>query len=420
VNGCSDTALAVIGEHAPLVISAQGVKGTCPGLSEGEGGVTVSGGTAPYSYLWSTVPAQSTPTVSGLPAGTYTVTVRDSLNCSQSTTITIQSFPQPLISAGQDTVLCPGETVRLQATGGMTYHWYPETEVSCAVCADAEVSPKQTMEFMVAGMDANGCRDTARVNVIVLERGWVSVGEDVSICEGGSAQLSAFGGESYVWLSSERVSAPEQSHPTVFPERTTTYQVVIRQNRCFTDTLSQTVYVHPLPTIDLGPDIRGAAGSLVTLRARTTDASSIEWSPYEGLSCTDCYEPQLILEKDIRYRATVTSDAGCSAYDEIDISVGCDNSVLFMPNTFTPNGDGNNDMYYPVGRGIRKVLRFEIYSRWGELMYSVRNASVTESGGWDGTYKGEKLTPDVFVYLVEVECLNGDTIKAKGDVSLIR
>ena len=117
----------------------------------------------------------------------------------------------------------------------------------------------------------------------------------------------------------------------------------------------------------------------------------------------------------------VTNALGCSAWDDIVIQVKCDNSVLFMPNTFTPNGDGNNDTYFPVGRGITAVRKFAIYNRWGQKLYEVHNVPANEiTRGWDGVYRGEQLKPDVFVYMVEAECSTGELIVQKGDVSLIR
>jgi gliding motility-associated-like protein len=92
-----------------------------------------------------------------------------------------------------------------------------------------------------------------------------------------------------------------------------------------------------------------------------------------------------------------------------------------MPNTFTPNGDGLNDTYYPVGRGISTIKRFAIYNRWGQKLYEVLNIPASEGKyGWDGTFQGEQLRPDVFVYVVDAICTTGDPISIKGDVSLVR
>ena len=100
----------------------------------------------------------------------------------------------------------------------------------------------------------------------------------------------------------------------------------------------------------------------------------------------------------------------------------CDNSQVFIPNTFTPNGDGHNDRFYVSGKGIGSVLRLSVYNRWGELMFETHNTNANDpAAGWDGTYKGVVLEPDVFVYIVQVTCeLGGQPYNFKGDISLVR
>jgi gliding motility-associated-like protein len=94
---------------------------------------------------------------------------------------------------------------------------------------------------------------------------------------------------------------------------------------------------------------------------------------------------------------------------------------VFIPNTFTPNGDGVNDRFYVSGRGLGAVTKMAIYNRWGELVYEGTGARANDPGfGWDGTYKGEVLAPDVFVYVIEVQCTTGEPFTFRGDISLIR
>jgi gliding motility-associated-like protein len=92
-----------------------------------------------------------------------------------------------------------------------------------------------------------------------------------------------------------------------------------------------------------------------------------------------------------------------------------------MANVFTPNGDGNNDRFFPQGKGISVIYSFKVYSRWGELMYEAYNIPINdENYGWDGTFKGIPLDPDVYVYSIDGICILGDRFFKKGDVSLIR
>jgi gliding motility-associated-like protein len=118
---------------------------------------------------------------------------------------------------------------------------------------------------------------------------------------------------------------------------------------------------------------------------------------------------------------TATNTGGCSSIDSIKIRTGCDASLLFIPNTFTPNGDANNDRFYISGKGIKEVRNLVIYNRWGIKVFEQSNFQVNDPlSGWDGNYNGIQLTSDVFTYYIEAYCTNGDKISKFGDISLIR
>ena len=99
----------------------------------------------------------------------------------------------------------------------------------------------------------------------------------------------------------------------------------------------------------------------------------------------------------------------------------CDNSQLFIPNYFSPNGDGNNDLFYPRGEGLDKVTVFKVFNRLGELMFERNNFELNDAtNAWDGTYKGNQLSPDVYVYVIQGICDNGESLMWKGDITLGR
>jgi gliding motility-associated-like protein len=107
--------------------------------------------------------------------------------------------------------------------------------------------------------------------------------------------------------------------------------------------------------------------------------------------------------------------------DSVRVQVLCDGSQLSIPNTFTPNGDGLNDYFFPNGQGIDRINSFRVYSRWGELLFERNNVAVNDQyAGWNGTFNGRKLNPDVYVYIMEATCDTGEPIKFKGDVTLLR
>ncbi len=112
---------------------------------------------------------------------------------------------------------------------------------------------------------------------------------------------------------------------------------------------------------------------------------------------------------------------GCKAYDSVTVNVLCDQSQLFIPNTFSPNGDGQNDVFYPRGLGLKTISSFRIYNRWGELLFEKRGIQLNDrNNGWDGTFRGNLLNPDVFVYIIDGICDSDAPMSWKGDITLIR
>jgi gliding motility-associated-like protein len=121
------------------------------------------------------------------------------------------------------------------------------------------------------------------------------------------------------------------------------------------------------------------------------------------------------------YFVSVASDFGCPAGDSVTIHIFCDRSQLFIPNTFTPNGDGQNDVFYPRGSGVQTIKYMRIYNRWGELLFERQNFDVNDANAaWDGSFRGNKAKPDVYVYIIDAICETGEPINIKGDVTIIR
>ena len=151
---------------------------------------------------------------------------------------------------------------------------------------------------------------------------------------------------------------------------------------------------------------------------------SITWWPPDFLSCTDCLRPYVELPRHtITYRLTIVTTEGCSADAEILVRVNRLRSV-YVPNAFSPgNQDGFNDeltVYGPVDE-VRRINRFAIFDRWGEQVFEARDFAPNDpTAGWNGLHQGQMMDPGVFVYLAEVEFVDGEVVIYEGDVTLIR
>ena len=131
------------------------------------------------------------------------------------------------------------------------------------------------------------------------------------------------------------------------------------------------------------------------------------------MDCANCQNPIATPQETITYTVTV-EDSSCIATENVTITVLYE-IVVFVPNIFSPNGDGNNDILYVRGKGIIS-LSFMVYDRWGEKVFE----STRLEQGWDGNFRGKKMNPAVFVYSLDVSFNDGTSLYKKGDVTLIR
>ena len=193
--------------------------------------------------------------------------------------------------------------------------------------------------------------------------------------------------------------------------------MVIDENGCMA-TNSFTLTESAGFTVDLPPYLFIALGASNTIKSNlilTDSIASIEWTPSDYLSCTDCLEPIVTPIEDRSYTLVVTDINGCKATDEITIVVETELEV-HMPNIFSPNGDGINDVYYPIDLGAVRTATLQIFNRWGGIVFETRNIR----SGWDGTFKGKELNPGVFIYHITGDFLDGNTFDKVGTVTLIR
>jgi gliding motility-associated-like protein len=369
---------------------------------------------------------QNPPTQQYLVPGSLTVQllVTNSSGCVDTVTRDIRIHPLPLVDAGADSTICLGQSVSLNATGASTYQWLlPNSSLSCTNCGDPVATPASSITYRVRGTSVDGCQVDDSVRVIVVQPSRVQAPPNDSLCLGQGMQLFASGTQVYRWSPATGLNNPNTASPIARPTTTTTYVVTGSDARgCFVTLDSVTISVFPIPIFDLGPDVTIPVGSSVRFTPRISgNIVSVRWSPTTGLSCTDCQDPVASPRQKTQYTVTAVNNGGCTITDQITVFVTCSGDNLFIPNTFSPNGDGMNDVFYPRGRGILEIRSIKVFNRWGQQVYWRNNIRANDaSQGWDGTFKGTALNPDVYVYMVDVVCENNSVLTLKGDVMLVR
>lgn len=356
-------------------------------------------------------------------SGTYRVllSATNSVGCKTTVADTVIAFGSPVVRASDDTTICQNKAVMLNATGAATYEW-SGTGLSCTNCAGPIVSPAADALFMVKGTSINGCfgRDTVRVHVNRPAK--LIYNEKETICRGSSKKLIVSGATAYQWTPATGLSNPAVSSPVASPKENITYQVVGNvNNACGNDTGYIHVKVAANPTVDAGQDKTIAAGTFVNLDpVVSTDVTEAFWSPTEELSRNGSYGVTVRPSKNTDYTIEVRNSEGCTAKDKVAVTLTCTANNVYIPNLFSPNNDGMNDVFFIRGIGLYKVRSLRIFNRWGEMVFSKYDFMANDpASGWDGSYKGARLLTDVFVYIAEIVCGNGTVIPYNGNISLV-
>lgn len=302
--------------------------------------LNVSGG---VSYQWSpgnslTCTTCPNPEAHPLVTTQYSVQVTDQFGCVNEDSITINvNSAAGNISA--DTAICVGDATTLQISGGISYQWSPATGLSCTTCPNPVATPVNTTTYSVEVIDANGCKDTADVTVTVNSLPTVSAGADVVICENDQTQLSASSptAVSYSWSPSAGLDNPNISSPIASPTATTTYTVTVQDGNTCSNSDDVMVTVNLRPATNAGSDVGICVGDTAQLQA--TGAASYSWSPTIGLSNAAIANPQAFPNTTTTYTVTGTAANGCTAEDQVVVTVNPLPVVSVTPSSTICIGD---------------------------------------------------------------------------------
>ncbi|MGH1335669.1 MAG: PKD domain-containing protein [Aureispira sp.] len=313
--------------------------------------------------------------------------------------------------------ICIGDSVQLQIQGvNAPILWSPSTTLSDPTATQTWAFPTVNTWYTV-NLTAGSCALTDSVWVALRTPTTIQT-SDVSYCIGDSMQLLAHGNATtYTWSPASNLSNPLTANPWVNILNNQQYQVV-GTGFCNTDTAFANVQVQALPNLEVDSIQMVTIGQTVTLTANS-NAADIWWSPSEELSCDNCWQTDWIVNDTKTFYVTALDDQGCLVIDSILLRLqrDCVPDLVYVPNAFSPDGDGQNDVLYAQTGSVQTLLGFQIYNRWGELVFESRDFNR----GWDGRYKGQALAPDVFGYVLQFECpQSGQPILKKGNITILR
>ncbi|MFH0893368.1 MAG: PKD domain-containing protein [Bacteroidota bacterium] len=410
---CTATATVTITNHAgPTAIISNVIPESCSG-SNGSMTVVPNGGTAPLTYIWSS--GQNTASISGLVAGTYVVTVTDFNTCTVVVTQTISNSPAPVVSlVNIQDVMC-GSTdgaVNVSVSGGtapLTYQW-----------SNGQITQNLTNvlggTYTLIVSDANGCKDTLTATVNVIGGPQAILTPVNAYCDENNGSITAnvsggTGSYTYLWSNGQTTSYISNLGAG-------TYSVTVDDGNC-TTTTSAVISNSPKPVADftLAPGITTLENPDITFFNGSTGATQYAWNFGDGTN-SSVENPIHTYTETGQYVIvlTVTNSLGCTDSTMQTVIIK-DPFSIWVPNAFTPDGDGINDYFGPKGTNFDPDhFEMYIYNRWGEQLFSTTNINHC----WDGRVNGNVCKQDVYIWMIILRVNDEKFQKFQGHVTIIR
>lgn len=368
--------------------------------------------------------------------GFFYLTATDPVNgctAQDSIQIAIDTIPPVATVMAPDQIDCVNETTILDGSSStigenLIYNWSgPDPSLLDAALVQEVGIPGSYQLFVLD--PANGCSDTAQVTV--TENPNTLTGAEVAeidpTCfedtDGQIQVLSVTGGTApYLYSLND---GPLSMQPQFLGLSSGAYELVIQDVEGCEYETGLLLEEGSLPQLQLGDDREIRLGDEVLIQALTNlrdeEWANIVWAPQDSLACNQCLSWLASPQETTRYYATITDTSGCTATDDMLVRVIRDYQV-YIPNAFTPNGDGSNDFFLIFsGDDVVEVENFEIYSRWGEQVFQMKDFPPNNPAfGWNGIFRGQPMNIDHFTYFAQIKFVDGEVRLYKGSVHLIR
>lgn len=348
----------------------------------------------------------------------YYVTFTDTTGCTATDSVEIivrttvnMSIPY------SDTTICKGDKFEITSIhDGLNVTWQPVNAVT-TISADgsiASIHPLNTMAI-IATSHVGSCNNSDTINIRVVPPPNVTISEDTSVCYGAPVYLQATGGSHYEWKPAEFLNNPNIPIPVANPFHDIIYTVFVSDTLGCPKVITRSVKITTFRGLfaKAGVDTMIVEGEPVQLTGN--GGSHYQWLPSTYLSDANIANPVARPIADITYLLRISDDKNCVDFDSVKIRTFKEPDI-YVPNAFTPNGDGKNDLFYvfPVGFSLDYL---KIFDRWGNLVF----VTADYTKGWDGTFNGKQLNSAAFVWVATGKNKKTDQpVIKKGSIMLIR
>jgi gliding motility-associated-like protein len=415
----ADVTISIDPACCPITFDAAITQPSC-GSTDGSVTVTVLNGSGNYTYTWDV--GGNSNSLSNIGTGSYTLTVYDiTLDCQRDTTIILTASNAPAInniSTTDETCLGAGDgSAQVTASGGtgtLTYSWSNGENT-------AQIQNLAPGNYTITVSDDLGCETIETIEIFDgpsccdFDLDLTTTSESCFGLDNGSAEINISGGVAPFTIEWNGV-AGSNTLENLAPGN---YTVSVTDADNCTETQTFAIQEGPLVEVSAGNDTSIFVGTPLQLNADVSNSTSgsFTWTPSADLSCNDCQNPVSTPLQNVVYTVVYNDDLGCSATDDISVTVISDQPSCIFPDAFTPNNDNINDVFNGLCQGM-SFIEMRVYNRWGELVF--QESGNLQINGWNGIYKGLEALGEVYVFYVYIEYENGDSESVMGNVTLIR
>lgn len=427
--GCSGTFALIIGPQEGMTIKMGKTDISCFGKNDGVAQVLSAVGKNPIiSYLWANgLDDTNNP---NLPPGTYTVTLTDTKGCKQTDSVSVVE-PTPIrVAFESSALLCSNDqtaTATATVSGGVpAYALQWNTGAT-----EASIAQLGAGTYTLSVTDQNGCTTQGTVEIARPDSLGATAEWTDPRCFGetsGRIRLLANGGQQPYRYS---INGSDFKGSSVFMGLMAgQYTLQVRDKRGCTSAVEVLLSQPPQVQVSLGLDTTILLNDSVLLSAEVNNAFGLvryAWRSawHDSIVCADTAECNAVWVKPFfqnTYFVTATDATGCQGKAQIRVSVEKPRGV-YVPTGFSPNRDGTNELLSVYGKGaqIKRVISFQVFDRWGELLFADADFQVNDSDrGWDGQFRGQPCDPGTYIWQAEVEYWDGYREVAAGGTTLIR
>ena len=317
-----------------------------------------------------------------------------------------------------DTACVPAELkINNLSRGANAYQWNFGDGIQSTDFEPLKIYPTAgNYEVQLSISSAIGCLDTITLPFLAAPNVNLVNSLDTGICEGDSILLTAQGADFYAWSPISLLSKPFEDTTWGFPTQDTLFTIIGNNIYNCPDTQTTKVEVISPPLDPVISDTSIIIGESVPYWVFAGKGYLYQWTPPDGINCPNCYDPIFSPLTTTNYELTIKDPFNCFLLNKQLLIEVEEKYSLDVPQVFSPNGDGVNDIIFAKGWGLKELLAFRIYNRFGELVFESSDFKL----GWDGTYKGQAQNIETYVYTVEALTFGGEVLRKKGNISLIR